>query len=70
VLALSDTVVVAHIARLVLDADGQPRPPTGEPHQSFSEMAMFVLARRDGRWWLAAGQNTPIRPGGVVAATT
>jgi hypothetical protein len=28
----------------------------------FSEMAMYVLVRRDGKWWLAAGQNTPIRP--------
>jgi hypothetical protein len=28
----------------------------------FSEMAMYVLVRRDRRWWLAAGQNTPIRP--------
>ncbi|WP_238981380.1 hypothetical protein [Williamsia herbipolensis] len=27
---------------------------------AFSEMAMYVLVRRDGMWWLAAGQNTPI----------
>ena len=27
-----------------------------------SEMAMYVLVRRDGKWWLAAGLNTPIRP--------
>jgi hypothetical protein len=33
-------------------------------------MVMFVLVRRDGDWWLAAGQSTPIRPGGVVSATT
>ncbi|MEU2253882.1 DUF4440 domain-containing protein [Nocardia xishanensis] len=26
----------------------------------FSEMAMYVLAERDGRWWLAAAQNTPV----------
>ena len=25
---------------------------------------------RSGQWWLAAGQNTPIRPGGAVSATT
>jgi hypothetical protein len=38
----------------------------------FSEMAMYVLVERDGRWWLAAGQNTPIgqppgpRPGATL----
>lgn len=26
----------------------------------FSEMALYVLARRHGAWWLVAGQNTPI----------
>ena len=26
------------------------------------EMAMYVLVRRDGHWWLAGGQNTFIRP--------
>lgn len=31
---------------------------------------MYVLVRRDGQWWLAAGQNTPIRPGGAVPAVT
>lgn len=36
----------------------------GSPYGAtvFSEMAMYVLVRRDGKWWLAAGQNTPIRP--------
>ena len=28
--------------------------------EHFSEMAMYVLVERDGQWWLAAGQNTPI----------
>jgi uncharacterized protein (TIGR02246 family) len=70
VLALSEDVVVAHIARLALGQDGEPLPPSSEPDQPFSEMAMYVLIRRDGSWWLAAGQNTPIRPGGAVAATT
>jgi uncharacterized protein (TIGR02246 family) len=70
VLAVSDDVVIAHIARLALGTDGRPLPPTADPHQPFSEMAMYVLVRRSGHWWLAAGQNTPIRPGGAVPATT
>lgn len=69
VLALSDDVVVAHIARLALDANDEPLPPGADPDQPFSEMAMYVLVKRDDQWWLAAGQNTPMRPGGAVPAT-
>jgi uncharacterized protein (TIGR02246 family) len=70
VMAISDDVAVAHIARLAMGSDGNPRPPSSAPDQPFSEMAMYVLVRRDGQWWLAAGQNTPIRPGGAVPAVT
>lgn len=41
-------VVLAHIRRSAR-ADG-----------GFSEMALYVLVERDGEWWLAAAQNTPI----------
>jgi uncharacterized protein (TIGR02246 family) len=68
--AVSADVVVAHIARLILGSDDQALPPTSEDGQPFSELALYVLVRREGRWWLAAGQNTPMRPGGAVPATT
>ena len=66
VLPISSDVIVAHVARLALDADGVPIPPGEEAGDAFSEMAMYVLVRRAGTWWLAAGQNTPIRPGGAA----
>jgi uncharacterized protein (TIGR02246 family) len=70
VLAVSSDVVVAHIARLALGPGGEPLAPSAGPSQPFSEMAMYVLVSRDGEWWLAAGQNTPMRPGGAVPATS
>jgi hypothetical protein len=70
VLSLSDEVVVADIARLRLDSGGEPMPSGADPQQPFSEMAKCVLVRRDGQWWLAAGQNMPMRSGGAVSATT
>ena len=65
---VTDDVVVAHIARLALGDDGSRLPPNDERDAPFSEMAMYVLVRRDGGWWLAAGQQTPMRPGGAVPA--
>ncbi|MBJ8339149.1 nuclear transport factor 2 family protein [Antrihabitans sp. YC3-6] len=46
--APAPNVVVAQIRRQAIEPDG------------FSEMAMYVLVERDGEWWLAAAQNTPI----------
>lgn len=43
-------VALAHIRRQALD----------EPGEGFSEMALYALVEREGRWWLAAAQNTPI----------
>jgi PPOX class F420-dependent enzyme/OxyR family protein/uncharacterized protein (TIGR02246 family) len=60
-------VVVAHVRRVALDSGGQPLEPSADPGAAFSEMALYVLVRRRGDWWLAAGQNTPIatsRPAG------
>jgi PPOX class F420-dependent enzyme/OxyR family protein/uncharacterized protein (TIGR02246 family) len=53
-------VAVAHVRRVALDAGGNPAPED-DATAGFSEMALYLLVRRDGTWWLAAGQNTPIR---------
>jgi uncharacterized protein (TIGR02246 family) len=64
--AVSDDVIVAHVARYALDPEGQPLKPSSETTGAFSEMALYVLVRCDGAWWLAAAQNTPIRPSGAI----
>jgi uncharacterized protein (TIGR02246 family) len=46
-LAPAPGIAVAHVRRRALDG-------------GFSEMALYVLIERGNRWWLAAGQNTPI----------
>lgn len=40
-------IAIAQIRRQALD-------------HGFSELALYILVRRAGRWWLAAAQNTPI----------
>ncbi len=60
VMAPAPDVAVAQVRRAALNADGEPIPV--DDASAFSEMALYVLVRRDGKWWLAAGQNTPIRP--------
>jgi uncharacterized protein (TIGR02246 family) len=60
VVAPTPDVAIAHVRRVALDADGEQFPI--DDTSVFSEMAMYVLVRVDGTWWLAAGQNTPIRP--------
>jgi PPOX class F420-dependent enzyme/OxyR family protein/uncharacterized protein (TIGR02246 family) len=62
VLAPAPGVAVAHVRRVALDPAGRPLEPTPETTGAFSEMALYVLVRRNGTWWLAAGQNTPVRP--------
>ncbi|HEY8527137.1 MAG TPA: hypothetical protein VIL48_19350 [Acidimicrobiales bacterium] len=60
-------MAIAYVRRLSLaereasdgpagDAEPQPGLPDG-----FDELALFVLVRRDGAWWLAAGLHTPDR---------
>jgi len=66
VLAPAPGIAVAQVRRLALDPQGQPIEPSDDLTGSFSEMALYVLVRRGGVWWLAAGQNTPIRPAAMA----
>jgi uncharacterized protein (TIGR02246 family) len=52
-------VAIAYVRRLRADS-GEAEPVPGRPG-SFDELALFVLVRRDGQWWLAAGQHVPDR---------
>lgn len=56
---VSDEVAVAYVRRLRAHARGDEVAP-GKPG-GFDELALFVLARRDGQWWLAAAQHVPDR---------
>jgi uncharacterized protein (TIGR02246 family) len=62
VLSPVPNVAVAHVRRVALDDDGRPVEPTFDVTGPFSEMAPYVLLRRNRTWWLAAGQNTIVRP--------
>lgn len=60
--AVAPGVAVAQIRRTALDDDGHPIEPAADLTNAFSEMALYVLVRRGGTWWLAAAQNTPVLP--------
>jgi PPOX class F420-dependent enzyme/OxyR family protein/uncharacterized protein (TIGR02246 family) len=62
VLSPTPDVVVAHVRRVALDSDGQPFELSADPGAGLSEMALYVLVRPGRNWWLAAGQNTALRP--------
>jgi uncharacterized protein (TIGR02246 family) len=60
VTAPAPDVAVAQVRRIALGENGTPIADTDPT--TFSEMTTFVLVRRNGEWWLAAGQHTPVRP--------
>jgi PPOX class F420-dependent enzyme/OxyR family protein/uncharacterized protein (TIGR02246 family) len=62
VLAPTPDVAIAHVRRVALDHEGEPIEPTADVKGAFSEMALYVLVRRGNTWWVAAGQNTLLRP--------
>jgi PPOX class F420-dependent enzyme/OxyR family protein/uncharacterized protein (TIGR02246 family) len=62
VIAPAPGVALAQIRRAALGPDGQPIEPSSDQTGSFSEMVLYVLVRRGGIWWVAAGHNTPIQP--------
>jgi PPOX class F420-dependent enzyme/OxyR family protein len=55
-------VALAQVFRVAVDSDGAALEGSTDFTGQFSEMALYVLVRRGGTWWLAAGQNTPLRP--------
>ena len=65
ILSPAPEVVLAQVRRVALGPDGTPvapGAPAADGSGTFSEMALYVLVRRDGEWWLAAGQNTLVLP--------
>jgi uncharacterized protein (TIGR02246 family) len=64
ILAPTPDVAIAHVRRVALDAEGHPLGLASDVTDAFSEMALYVLIRRERTWWLVAGQNTPVRLGG------
>jgi uncharacterized protein (TIGR02246 family) len=55
---LAEDVAIAYVRRLSLAERGPEVPGRAD---AFDELALFVLVRRDGAWWLAAGLHTPDR---------
>jgi PPOX class F420-dependent enzyme/OxyR family protein len=59
VISPTPDVALAQVRRDELDDDGNSIP-SHEGERRFSEMALYVLVRRHGTWWMTAGQNTVI----------
>jgi uncharacterized protein (TIGR02246 family) len=55
---VAEDVAIAYVRRLSLAKTADEQPGRAD---AFDELALFVLVRRDGVWWLAAGLHTPDR---------
>jgi uncharacterized protein (TIGR02246 family) len=55
---LSPEIACASVLRTGLDEHGMPLNPS--PGFIVRELALYVLARRDDRWWIVSAQNTPV----------
>ncbi|HEV8295705.1 MAG TPA: DUF4440 domain-containing protein [Acidimicrobiales bacterium] len=51
-------VAIAYVRRFSLAEHAEDQPGRAD---AFDELALFVLVRRGGTWWLAAGLHTPDR---------
>lgn len=54
---LDPDTACASVRRTGLDERGAPMTPT--PGSIVEELALYMLARRDDRWWIVCAQNTP-----------
>ena len=55
---LGPEIACASVRRTGLDEHEMPLNPS---HGSIvQELALYVLARRDDRWWIVSAQNTPV----------
>ena len=63
---LTPDVACAHVRRVGLDGKGHPLDFSKAADAIVQEMALYVLVRREGRWWIAAAQNTPVKPDAAV----
>jgi uncharacterized protein (TIGR02246 family) len=55
---VAEGVAIAYVRRSSLGERADEQPGRTD---AFDELALFVLVRRDGAWWLAAGLHTPDR---------
>jgi uncharacterized protein (TIGR02246 family) len=55
---LGQDIACASVRRTGLDEHEMPMNPS---HSSIvQELALYVLARREDRWWIVSAQNTPV----------